>query len=48
MLYLVGGGYSPQSAINIGMGERGGDVLHQDVTLAQLRQPGALAAPDGV
>ncbi len=36
MLYLVGGGYSPQNAINIGMGERGGDVLHQDVTLAQL------------
>jgi VCBS repeat-containing protein len=37
MLYLVGGGYSRQSAVNIGMGGSGGEVLHQDVTLAQLR-----------
>jgi VCBS repeat-containing protein len=37
MLYLVGAGYSPQNAVNIGMGERGGNLLHQDVTLAQLR-----------
>ena len=37
LLYLAGGGYSPQTAVNIGMGGRGAYVLHQDVTLAQLR-----------
>ena len=36
LLYLAGGGYAGQSAVNIGMGAGAGQVLHQDVTLGQL------------
>jgi hypothetical protein len=37
LLYLAGGGYSAQNAVNIGLGTSRGRVLHQDVTLSQLR-----------
>ena len=37
LLYLAGGGYATQSAVNIGMGADPGQILHQDVTLGQLR-----------
>jgi VCBS repeat-containing protein len=37
MLYLAGAGYDGQNAINIGMGTGKRGVVHQDVTLAELR-----------
>jgi VCBS repeat-containing protein len=37
LLYLAGGGYAQGNAINIGMGTDAGNVLHQDVTVAELR-----------
>ena len=37
LLYLAGGGYATQTAVNIGMGVAAGQILHQDVTLGQLR-----------
>ena len=46
MLYLAGGGYDGQSAINIGMGTGKRGVVHQDVTLAQLR--GLMTSQHGV
>src|SRR5262249_48299522 len=46
MLYLAGSGYDSQSAINIGMGPGRGDVVHQDVTIPQLR--GLMSSQRGV
>ena len=46
MLYLAGGGYGGQSAINIGIGTGKRGVVHQDVTLAELR--GLMTSEHGV
>jgi hypothetical protein len=37
LLYMAGAGYTQSTAVNVGMGLRGQSVLHQDVTLADLR-----------
>ena len=44
-LYLAGGGYADSTAVNIGMGVGGSKIVHQDVTLADLRRL-AKAHPD--
>ena len=36
-LYLAGGGYAGSTAVNIGMGVGPSKIVHQDVTLADLR-----------
>ncbi len=37
LLYMIGGGYAGQTAVNVGMEVDGGKVRHQDLTLAALR-----------
>ena len=37
LLYLAGGGYARATAVNIGMGTGGREVVHQDVTAAGVR-----------